>query len=56
MITKGTRSGLSSVEVYMVMVRECFCPCDIVNLLYFPLKEIEVINTFVKIVTNFIGT
>ena len=37
------------------MGRECFCPCDIVNSLYFPLKEISVITTFVKIVNKFIG-
>ena len=38
-----------------VMGRKCFCPCDIVNSLYFPLKEIAVIATFVKIVKTFIG-
>ena len=35
--------------------RKCFCPCDIVNSLYFPLKEIAVITTFVRIVNKFIG-
>ena len=30
------------------------CPCDIVNLLYFPLKEITVITTFVEIVNKVI--
>ena len=34
---------------------KCFCPCDIVNSLYFPLKEIAVITTFVKIVNKLIG-
>ena len=34
---------------------KCFCPCDIVNSLYFPLKEIAVIATFVKTVNKFIG-
>ena len=34
---------------------KCFCPCDIVNSLYFPLKEIAVITTFVRIVNTFIG-
>ena len=34
---------------------KCFCPCDIVNSLYFPLKEIAVIATFVKIGNKFIG-
>ena len=38
-----------------VMGRKCFCPRDIVNSLYFPLKEIAVIATFVKIVNKFIG-
>ena len=28
------------VQCTSVMGRKCFCPCDIVNLLYFPLKEI----------------
>ena len=51
-ITKGTLSGLSSVEVSW---RECFGPCDIVNSLYFPLKEITVVTTFVEIVNKFIG-
>ena len=32
-----------------------FCPCDIVNSLYFPLKEIAVIATFVKRVNKFTG-
>ena len=56
-ITKRTRSGLSSVEA-SVTWRECLvlnCPCDIVNPLYFPLKEITVITTFVEIVNKFIG-
>ena len=44
------------VQCTSVMGRKCFCPCDIVNSLYFPLKEIVVITTFVKIVNNFIGT
>ena len=52
MITKGTRSGLFSVEVSKGVSA---CPCDIVNSLYFPLKEISVITTFVKIVNKFIG-
>ena len=39
-----------------VMGRKCFCPCDIVNSLYFPLKEIVVTDTLVKIVNKFIGT
>ena len=39
-----------------VMGRKCFCPCDIVNSLYFPLKEIAVTATLVKIVNKFIGT
>ena len=34
---------------------KCFCPYDIVNSLYFPLKEIAVITTFVRIVNTFIG-
>ena len=34
---------------------KCFCPCDIVNSLYFQLKEIAVIATFVKTVNKFIG-
>ena len=38
------------------MGRKCFCPCDIVNSLYFPLKEIAVTATLVKIVNKFIGT
>ena len=37
------------------MGRECFCLRDIVNS-YFPLKEISVITTFVKIVNKIIGT
>ena len=38
------------------MGRKCFCSCDNVNSLYFPLKEIApVIATFVKIVNKFIG-
>ena len=37
------------------MGRKCFRPCDIVNSLYFPLKEIAVIATFVKTVNKFIG-
>ena len=37
------------------MGRKYFCPCDIVNSLYFPLKEIAVITTFVKIVNKLIG-
>ena len=56
-ITKRTRSGLSSVEA-SVTWHECLvlnCPCDIVNPLYFPLKEITVITTFVEIVNKFIG-
>ena len=43
------------VQCGSVMGRKCFCPCDIVNSLYFPLKEIVVITTFVKIVSKFIG-
>ena len=43
------------VQCGSVMGRECFCPCDIVNSLYFPLKEITVITTFVEIVNKFIG-
>ena len=39
-----------------VMGRKCFCLCDIVNSLYFPLKEIAVTATLVKIVNKFIGT
>ena len=39
-----------------VMGRKCFCPCDIVNSLYCPLKEIAVTATLVKIVNKFIGT
>ena len=38
------------------MGRKCFCPCDIVNSLYFPLKEIAVTATLVKIVNKFIDT
>ena len=38
------------------MGRKCFCSCDIVNSLYFPLKEIAVTDTLVKIVNKFIGT
>ena len=34
------------------MGRKCFCPCDIVNSLYFPLKEIAVMATFVKTVNG----
>ena len=34
---------------------KCFCPCDTVDSLYFPLKEIAVIATFVEIVNKFIG-
>ena len=37
------------VQCGSVMGHKCFCPCDIVNSLYFPLKEIAVIATFVKI-------
>ena len=44
------------VQCGSVVGRKCFCPCDIVNSLYFPLKEIApVIATFVKIVNKFIG-
>ena len=43
------------VQCGSVMGRKCLCPCDIVNLLYFPLKEIAVITTFVRIVNKFIG-
>ena len=39
-----------------VMGRKCFCQCDIVNSLYFPLKEIAVTATLVKIVNKLIGT
>ena len=39
-----------------VMGRKCFCPCDIVNSLYFALKEIAVTAMLVKIVNKFIGT
>ena len=39
-----------------VMGRKCFCSCDIVNSLYFPLKEIAVTDTLVKIVNKFVGT
>ena len=38
-----------------VMGRKSFCPYDIVNS-YFPLKEIAVTDTLVKIVNKFIGT
>ena len=41
---------------WFVMGRKCFCPCDIVNSLYFLLKEIAVTDTLVKIVNKFIGT
>ena len=43
------------VQCGSVMGRKCFCPCDIVNSLYFPLKEIAVIATFVKTVNKFSG-
>ena len=43
------------VQCGSVKERKRFCPCDIVNSLYFPLKEILVITTFVKIVNKFIG-
>ena len=43
------------VQCGSVMGRKCFCSCDIVNSLYFPLKEIVVITTFVEIVNKFIG-
>ena len=43
------------VQCGSVMGRKCFCPCDIVNSLHFPLKEIAVITTFVRIVNKFIG-
>ena len=43
------------VQCGSVMGRKCFCPCDIVNSLYFLLKEIAVIATFVKIGNKFIG-
>ena len=44
------------VQYGIVMGSKCLCPCDIVNSLYFPLKEIApVIATFVKIVNKFIG-
>ena len=36
------------------MGRKCFCPCDTVNLPYFPLKEITVVATFVEIVNKLI--
>ena len=37
------------------MGRKCFCPCDFLSSLFFPLKKIAVIATFVKIVNKFIG-
>ena len=37
------------------MGRKCFCSCDNVKSLYFPLNEIAIIATFVKIVNKFIG-
>ena len=43
------------VQCGSVMGRKCFCPCDIVNSLHFPLKEIAVITTFVRIVNKLIG-
>ena len=42
------------VQCGSVMGRKCLCP-RIVNPLYFPLKEIAVITTFVKIVNKFTG-
>ena len=52
MITKGTRSVLSSVEVSWGVSASFRV---LVNSLYFPLKEMAVITTFVKIVNKFIG-
>ena len=49
MITKGTRSGLSSMEVSWGV------SASVRDSLYFALKEIVVITTFVKIVNKFIG-
>ena len=43
------------VQYGSVMGRKSFCSCDIVNSLYFPLKEIAIIATYVKIVNKFIG-
>ena len=37
------------------MGRKCFCPCDIFKSLCFPLKEIAVLATLVKIVNKLIG-
>ena len=42
MIAKGTRSGLSNVEVSGAYIT-CFYTFDVVNSLYFPLKEIAVV-------------
>ena len=58
--TKGWLVGDSKentfwfVQCGSVMGRKCLCP-RIVNPLYFPLKEIAVITTFVKIVNKFSG-
>ena len=49
MITKGTRSGLSSVELSWGV------SASVRDSLYFPLKEIAVIATFAKIGNKFIG-
>ena len=43
------------VQYGSVMGRKCFCSCDNVKSLYFPLNEIAIIATFVKIVNKFIG-
>ena len=54
MITKGTRSVLSTVEVSWGV--SASVRVIIVNSLYFPLKKIAVIATFVKIVDKLTGT
>ena len=53
----GDNEGNTScfVQCGSVMGHKCFCPYDIVNSLYYTLKEIAVIATFVKVIDNFIG-
>ena len=53
MITKGTRSGLSSMEVSWGV--SAFVRVILLTRCIIPLKEIVVITTFVKIVNKFIG-